>query len=232
MYELYMIVNDVNDKVYIGITSIGVRQRWYEHLSSARHLEKSNNDMYKDMHKYGEHHFYPIVLESGISQEDRDAKERQAIAKYNSYTPNGYNLTLGGFDNQGVQWDASRGVKISEALKGVPKSQAHRDALSKARIGRFTKENNPFYQKHHTQVTKNRLSDANTKHSVIMYSKEGQPIQEFKNIQKAAEYLISNGYATSKKDTCACRLYEICNKYNDFKHTAYGFCWRFKKSND
>lgn len=234
MYELYMIVNDVNDKVYIGITSIGVRERWYAHLSSARYAETShnNNPMYEDMRRYGESHFRPILLESDISIEDRDRKEREAISRYNSYIPNGYNLTLGGFDNRGVQWDASRGEKISRALKGVPKSKEHREALSKSRTGRFTKEDNPFYQKHHTQVTKSKLSDANTKYSVIMYTKDGDPVKEFKNIQKAAEYLTANGFATSKKGTCACRLYEVCNKYDDFNHTAYGFCWRFKKSND
>lgn len=231
MYEVYKIVNDVNDKVYIGITSIGIKERWYEHVSSSRNLAKSGNQLYKDMKTYGVDHFHIILLESGISFEDRDEVERYYIAQYNSYAPNGYNLTLGGFDNLGVQWDASRGEKISKALKGKPKSESHRQALSKSRTGRFQKEDNPFYHKHHTAKTKQFLSKINSK-PVNMYSKQGEFIQEFVSLKSASEFLVNNGYATSAVSTCLGRLSEVCNMYDDFNHTAYGFCWRFKKCND
>lgn len=41
---------------YIGITSIGVRERWYAHISCSRSLS-SNNPIYKDMKEFGETSF-------------------------------------------------------------------------------------------------------------------------------------------------------------------------------
>ena len=52
-YSSYVITCKENRMQYIGITSIGVRERWYAHISCSRSLS-SNNPMYKDMKEFGE----------------------------------------------------------------------------------------------------------------------------------------------------------------------------------
>ena len=110
---------------YIGITSIGVRERWYAHISCSRSLS-SNNPMYKDMKEFGETSFEIYEIESGLSKEEADAREKELVKEYNTKWPNGYNLTDGGFKNDGVILSEDRSAKISDKLRGVPKSDEHK----------------------------------------------------------------------------------------------------------
>lgn len=90
--DVYIIENDINDKVYIG-QAIDAKIRFQSHCKpSAATL---NNELIgKAIQKYGKEHFFFRILESQI--EDYNEKERYWISYYNSLTPNGYNLLAGG----------------------------------------------------------------------------------------------------------------------------------------
>lgn len=88
---LYKITNLINGKVYIG-QSIHPDKRWWEHRNKA----KKNFDKYPihlAISKYGEKNFSFEILEWS---EDYDNREKELIQEYNSISPNGYNVAIGG----------------------------------------------------------------------------------------------------------------------------------------
>lgn len=103
MYEgyIYKIVNDINDKVYIGQTKRSLSIRFQQHLSKTRHKE-DNSILHKAIEKYGCDSFY-IKEVSFVEQETEqllfeklNELEKFYISKYNSISPYGYNILTGG----------------------------------------------------------------------------------------------------------------------------------------
>lgn len=62
MGYIYKIVNDINNKVYIGQTTLKIKERFYQHISSARN-SKINTHLYYAMRKYGIEHFQIQLIE-------------------------------------------------------------------------------------------------------------------------------------------------------------------------
>jgi|DEB0MinimDraft_6_1074348.scaffolds.fasta_scaffold61299_2 group I intron endonuclease len=92
MGYIYSITNNINNKLYIGLTTeANPYKRW------KRHIYESKNPVYrihKAMNKYGTENFKFRVLEEC---DDNKVKEREIhyIEKFNSFHK-GYNCTLGG----------------------------------------------------------------------------------------------------------------------------------------
>lgn len=121
-FYIYQVLNTMNGKIYIGQT-IDLVRRWDEHLRDARSVKRSNKPFYKAIIKYGENSFdLRIIQEVSSDREARDCEMywiqyyRSNMIRYgNEY---GYNLSDGG-DGCGTG----------------PKSQSHRDNISKALTG-------------------------------------------------------------------------------------------------
>lgn len=92
MSFIYIITNDVNDKVYIGKTNDRVEKRFREHLYDATRF--FNRPLYAAIRKYGSNHFLIRTIEE-CSREQASAREQYWIGYYDSYRK-GYNATLGG----------------------------------------------------------------------------------------------------------------------------------------
>lgn len=92
---LYIVTNDINNKVYIGKTYTSIETRWKRHIQDAFRWDRDiNTKFYNALRKYGSEHFKVNILgqfEEGILEQ----KEMEYIQKYSSYI-NGYNSTLGG----------------------------------------------------------------------------------------------------------------------------------------
>lgn len=91
---IYKIYNDINDKLYIGITH-DLNSRWLSHLRC-----KKKYPLYEDIRKYGKDKFHISIIEEVKSREEAKQKEIEYIRKYKSlYYQNGYNLSTGGENN-------------------------------------------------------------------------------------------------------------------------------------
>lgn len=90
---IYCIKNDINDKVYIGKTVYTIQHRFKEHIRDA-HNHKCNSKLHRAMLKYGDEHFYPLLLEE-CSDDNASEREKYYIQLYNS-VQNGYNISYGG----------------------------------------------------------------------------------------------------------------------------------------
>lgn len=92
MAFIYKIVNNVNNKLYIGKTYKTIEQRYKQHCRDSKNKNYYNRPLYRAMNKYGIENFSVELVEETDTPEER---ERYWIEYYNSYK-NGYNATLGG----------------------------------------------------------------------------------------------------------------------------------------
>jgi len=113
MGYIYKITNTINKKCYVGVTTkSNVNDRWASHKSAI----KCGNGcplLMKAFNKYGEDAF---VFEIIIICFDDDVfyYENEYIIKYNSLSPNGYNVAEGGKSGK-----TFLGKKHSEATKKI-----------------------------------------------------------------------------------------------------------------
>lgn len=90
-YKVYVHINKINNKKYVGITKQECEERW-------RHDGfgyKSQIKFFRAIQKYGWDNFEHIVLYEGLTEEQASEKEKELIQLYDSYN-NGYNADLGG----------------------------------------------------------------------------------------------------------------------------------------
>lgn len=91
---IYIITNDINNKVYIGQTIQDLNKRWQRHCQKNVSKSELNMAIKRAILKYGKEHFTirPICQ---CPAEELDEKEIYYINLYNSYKE-GYNSTIGG----------------------------------------------------------------------------------------------------------------------------------------
>ena len=92
MGTLYMLVNTINGKKYIGQTKQTLNDRMSVHKrkhSGCRALKAA-------ITKYGWEAFRVEVLEANVPEASLRDRERELIAEHGTMAPNGYNLTPGG----------------------------------------------------------------------------------------------------------------------------------------
>ena len=106
---VYKITNKVSGKSYVGQTIRDVKTRFIEHAAQDRKYPISNA-----IRKYGKTNFVIETLLETDNIEVLNKKEEEYINKFNTLTPNGYNLKEGGF-NKTYSEDSKQ--KMSESAK-------------------------------------------------------------------------------------------------------------------
>ena len=94
MNQIYKITNQINGKVYVGLTTNGVKQRWSEHRSRFN-LGERDHKLYQAMRKYGISNFHIDVIHEVNDASELPTLEIEYIKKFDSFN-NGYNMTCGG----------------------------------------------------------------------------------------------------------------------------------------
>lgn len=107
---VYMLVNDVDGKVYVGKTSKTLDKRWDVHVQHSRSVNRHKQYITRAISKHGPDAFSRRVLETCGSNEDACESERRWIDATRARDPRvGYNLTSGGEGTPGrVVSDATR----------------------------------------------------------------------------------------------------------------------------
>lgn len=104
---IYKIVNDVNDKLYIGQTITTLKERWHGHMSACL-MNRDKSVIYKAMRSLGRNNFHIEEVDC-VEADNREELisilndlEQKRIIEYKSHVSmNGYNTERGG-DNKSV----------------------------------------------------------------------------------------------------------------------------------
>ena len=245
--DVYLITNTVNGKKYVGVTKHGYQFRFHQHILESR-TKYHKSILHKAIAKYGEDKFIVEPLEIDVPDELLKEKEKYYIKLYDTFYVNkkGYNMTEGGDGMSGYlhteatkarisstltghKFPESRNKKIQQAMTGREYKEEWRRALSESRKGRFCGVNNSFYGKQHSDITKDRISQANSKCPVIRCDATSKvELQEYKNFCDAARCVISQGLSNAQVKTSATRIRLVANAENPLC-TAYGYIWKLKE---
>ncbi len=92
--EIYKVTCIVNGKIYVGQTTMGVANRWYDHQSEA--LAGRGHLLSKAIRKYGVGNFAIETVAQAQNQDALNDLEINLIKTLECRAPRGYNLTEGG----------------------------------------------------------------------------------------------------------------------------------------
>ena len=136
---IYEIKNLINNKRYIGQTTLDLDKRCYWNEKSILRNYQHNLYFIRSMNKYCFENFERKTLDFSQSQKELDEKEEYYIQRYNTLNQKfGYNLRHGG----------SNGKHTKETI--LKMSENHLDTSGR---------NNHMYGKHHSEETKNKISE-------------------------------------------------------------------------
>lgn len=228
---------------YIGVTCRPVSLRFRDHIYSAQG-SVSKAPLHIAMRELGIESFTYAILEDNISSDDARSKELHYIEKFNTSEPFGYNTYRAGMGGrrhtdvgrkhiseslQGVIFPESRNAKISAAHTGKVKSESWCDNISKSRTGKYSKEDNPFYGKHHSSQSLCRMLNSrklSTSSNVVYHSEKGDTLV-FTTLSEAGRWVINSGLANTSARSCAERISRTIR--NNPENTIYGGHWEFKQ---
>ena len=93
---IYKITNQINNKVYIGLTTCSLEYRWSRHITESKNVNNTKH-LYKAMRKYGIENFTIEEIDNTDDFKELGKLERNYSRKYDCTNPQiGYNLTDGG----------------------------------------------------------------------------------------------------------------------------------------
>ncbi len=216
MAFIYKITNDINQKVYIGMTERTIEERFKEHCREYKQRRCEKRPLYSAMKKYGPEHFHVELVEETNSPEER---EQYWIKFYGSYG-DGYNATIGGDGKSHI--DNNEIEKMLEAYNRLGTVVAVRQETGHdvGCISRFLKQAG-IQVATAQEINKERYS----KQVAQCDKKTHERLKTFNSLADAARYLQEKQISTSK-DTygIASHIGHVCKGQ---RNTAYGFYWEF-----
>ena len=186
-YCVYMHINKINNKVYIGQTCQKPEKRWKNGYGY-----KEGTHFRSAINKYGWDNFEHIVLVEGLSLEKANEIERLLIALWDTRNPDrGYNICFGG-DNHKLSEETKEKIGATKVgnkyMLGKHHTEKTKQKISESHKG----ENHYLYGKHHPDETKQKMSQShrgikNTWQSkmIIQLTKDDQVVQIFNSICEA-----------------------------------------------
>lgn len=177
MGYIYKIVNDINDKIYIGKTIYSLSERWSKHKYAYLYEDWH---LYRAMRKYGIEHFQILPLEE-CDDNELNLREKYYIKKYNSIK-DGYNMTEGGdgrttINREKVREYWEKGLSLSEIASKMNSHYSNiSDILKSLKI----------YDK--DEIEKRRkilIANKQSQGKVFQYNEKGIKISEFSSLAEA-----------------------------------------------
>jgi len=199
-YIIYMHVNKINGKKYIGQTKNKPSERFG--LEGQHYLIRNKNGIYRHpkfaraINKYGWDTFEHIILEE-CNENNVDEREKFYIALYNSME-DGYNLTSGGSGGGKLSEESRK--RISDNQKRRLKNPEYVEYLRNINLG----ENNHQYGKSLSAETKRKLSERNTGVGNPFYGKKhtSETLEKLKEIGKNCKHEYSQYNKIRRKVRC------------------------------
>ena len=221
MAYIYKIINNINQKIYIGKTSSTIEKRFKEHCNDSKKERCEKRPLYDAMNKYGIENFTVEKVEEVENDEIASEREIYWINKLRTYIGfndcNGYNATLGG-DSKRI-YDYQIIAKKYSELKSQ-KETAKYFQCDVETVKKACQENNIEI------ISSQQIAKDAQKKCVKMYDLENNFIQEFETLKDAAIWVIENKLTTSNKiDGVRSSIRKACN--GQYKK-AFNHIWKNK----
>ena len=205
---IYMYVNKINGKRYIGLTK-NFNRRYNEHL-------KNNTQLIdKAIDKYGIENFDIIILAHDIqTKEQMNDYEKFFIKRYNTLAinGNGYNITTGGqnccyWDGYTEEQKETTKQKLKEANLGKEMSQETKDKISNTLQGREvsdeTREKMGTWQRglkrpSPSEETRRKMSEAHSGEKNSFYGKKHSE----ESLKRMSEWQLGDKSPRATKVIC------------------------------
>ena len=182
---VYITINLINGKQYVGEHSTNNIDDNY--LGSGQNLRKS-------IRKYGRKNFNKKILEHFDTKEEAFDNQETYINKYDTCSPNGYNISpKGGHNVQGCFSEETL-EKIGNALKNIPKTEEHKNKLRESNKGQIPWIKGKIGILHHTEETKEKMrkphgkmTEENVEKNRIGHLKENLSEETLKKMRESAK---------------------------------------------
>lgn len=207
-YCVYIHINKINNKKYVGQTH-DLKKRWQNNGVGYKKCRYFNFAI----EKYGWDNFEHIVLKDNLTKSEADYWEKYYIEFYQTkYNENGYNIREGGNGELSTETKEILSTKMKEKAQWAgEKNPRHNDPLYGERNG--------MYGKHHTEETKQKISEAKKGKEISEEQKE--KIKNFMNTShprakkvqcvETGEIFLSARKAAEKYGLGNSTISRICN---------------------
>lgn len=211
MAYIYQIINDINNKIYIGKTEFSIDKRFKEHCSDAFKERNEKRPLYSAMRKYGIEHFHIELIEETDNPEER---EKYWIEQKQSFK-NGYNATLGGDGKKYLDYDLI--IASYKEIKSI-KDTAISLGISSDSVSNVLRENNISI------ITSSEVIQKKYGKVVNMYDLQNTFLKTFPSVNAAAKYMVENNLTGCKMTTIKQHITEVCMGK---RKTAAKFKWKY-----
>ena len=192
---IYMYVNKINNKKYIGQTTRCIYDRHRQHMTDCYNENKKcyNHPFYRAVRKYTIENFEIIILKQNLTNQCLlNLFECYYIKKYNTMINGGYGYNVSDGGSNGNNFAG----KTKEEMSEIKKRMSDNNWLKNG-----SKEIHPMYGKHHSEGTKEKISkkhkgkqltnEHKKKTSNTLNSRTEQEKREWKNKIKSTWQLKS-----------------------------------------
>ena len=233
-YSVYAHINKISGKVYVGQTN-NIQRRWrnngIEYYKYDK-LDKDQSPFWKAIKSYGWDNFEHIILKENLTLEEANYWEDYYMHFYHSkYNENGYNVRDAGSNgelSEQTKEKLSQIAKKKELWKG-DRNPRHLDPLCG--------ERNPMYGKHHTEETKQKISNANKgkqlsdehKQKIADFMNTNHPRAKKVRCVETGEIFLSARKAAEAYHTSHSCITRVCNGE---RKTTLGKHWEWIEEND
>lgn len=211
MAYIYQIINDINNKIYIGKTEFSIDKRFKEHCSDAFKERNEKRPLYSAMRKYGIEHFHIELIEETDNPEER---EKYWIEQKQSFK-NGYNATLGGDGKKYLDYDLI--IASYKEIKSI-KDTAISLGISSDSVSNVLRANNISI------ITSSDVIQKKYGKVVNMYDLQNTFLKTFPSVNAAAKYMVENNLTGCKMTTIKQHITEVCMGK---RKTAAKFKWKY-----
>lgn len=220
MNYIYGYKNKINNKWYIGQTSMPIEERHRLHISGATH-ERANDYnclFHKKIREYGIDNFELEILEEVPNKSDLDEREQYWIEKKNSFVKNGkgYNLTTGGQYRKGnenyvdIRAKFQTQEEINQIIKEIKNldnslvslAEKYQVSLSLICLINSGKKYHQDNEKYPLRALKTKISDNIVKEIIILLKENytNKEIADLFQIDDNIVYRINYGKAHKQND--------------------------------
>ncbi len=210
---IYKILNNINKKIYIGLTTNTAEYRFKKHKSMI--YSNGCSALYEAFKKYGVENFTIETICFSSNKKELMSLEKHYISELNTVSPNGYNLTSGG-ENCIVSKETRQ--KISNSLKGREVKWAEKVSKGVKKLweneeyrAKQTKQRKQKRGKYRDGIVREKLrKDVD----LISFKKDYESYMNLKEMSKKYNVSTNTIYRIIKRENITKRGYK-CNKIEE-----------------